>query len=124
MDIAFRLCPDQSLKSVAIFALTSALRSSSSSPISPTIRSFRIVATLSNLITESALRPVFEKPGRVEVIWIPDSTVFTGVFDEIKATTISCSPSWRTSAGQSLVAVRSVKGNGIRTIFPFIGTQP
>jgi len=36
-----------------------------------------------------------------------------GIFDEMNARTTSTSPSWRTSAGRSFVAVRSVKGRRV-----------
>jgi len=46
------------------------------------------------------------------------------ILDDINDTTASFSPSYRTKAGLSLAAVKSVKGNGRRTIFPFIYILP
>lgn len=88
------------------------------SPISPRSRFFDIVAILSSFIVDVSLSPVCLNSGCLSVIVM--SVVFGFcVLEDMNTATTSFSPSWRTSAGLSLVAVRSVNGKGMSTIFPF-----
>jgi len=48
------------------------------------------------------------------------SKILTGIFEEIKVTITSFGLSKMMSAGRNLAFVKSVKGKGKRTIFPFI----
>jgi len=96
----------------------------SSSPSSPTMRLFRTVAILSNLMTESTFRPVSGNPRSPFVIRISAGERFRGTFEEINAITTSYSFSHNTRARRIFAVVKSVKGNGRITIFPLIDRQP
>jgi len=88
-------------------------------PISPRIRSFDMVATLSSFIMDGSFSPVCLNSGWVSLIMMSVGVGFRVSLEEMNATTTSFSPSSITSAGLSFVVVRFVNGKGMRTILPF-----